>query len=191
VETAGGLERLSGVTQGGRDAMTRPASSRQLPAPSSVRNRADEIIALTTSFCAEHLDDEYGALCAKLVSRLARKRPSPLGSGQVRVWVGGVLYVIGQVNFLFDPGQHPHMKFDELSRLTGVSKSALAAKARLIMNLLRITPLEPEYCRREMLAQNPLAWMIGVNGIVVDARTLPVEVQAELVRRGIILDLGR
>jgi hypothetical protein len=105
------------------------------------------------------------------------------------VWAGAVLYAIGQVNFLFDPTQHPHIKFDGLSRLIGVSKSALATRARDIMNLLRIMPLEPEYCRRNLLAQNPLAWMVELDGIVVDARTLPTEVQTQLRQRGLIPDL--
>jgi len=95
--------------------------------------RAEELIALTARFCAEHLDDEYGALCAKLIRRLARKRPSPLETGQIRVWVGAVSFENRQANFLFDPTQHPYMKFDELSRVTCVSKSALRTKARLIM----------------------------------------------------------
>jgi len=135
------------------------------------------------------LDAEYGELCAKLIGRLARKRSSSLERGETRVWAGAVLYAIGQVNFLFDPTQHPHLKFDDLSRLTGVSKSALATRARAIMNLLRIMPLEPKYCRRKLLAQNPLAWMVEVDGIVVDARTLPSEVQTQLRRRGLIPDL--
>lgn len=170
--------------------MPSKTNGRELLGSSLAQSRAEEIVALTARFCAEHLDNEYGALCAKLVRRLARKRPSPLENGQTRVWVGAVLYAIGQVNFLFDPTQRPHMTFDELSRLTGVSKSALGTKARLIMNLLRIMPLEPDYCRREMLAQNPLAWMVEADGIVVDARTLPAEVQAELARRGVIPDMA-
>lgn len=170
--------------------MTSRTNGRALPPASPVRSPAEEIVALTTRFCAEHLDDEYGALCAKLLRRLARKRPLPLETGQIRVWIGAVLYAIGQINFLFDPTQHPHMNFDDLSRLTGVSKSALGTKARLIMNLLRIMPLDPEYCRQEILAQNPLAWMVTVDGIVVDARTLPVEVQAELAQRGLIPNIA-
>ena len=133
--------------------MQRKVSARELLPPPSVRNRAEEVIACVRGFCTEHLDDEYSALCAKLVRRLERKRPSPLESGQVRVWVGAVLYTVGQVNFLFDRTQRPHLRFDELSRLTGVSKSALATRSRFIMCLLRIMPLEPEYCRREMLAR--------------------------------------
>jgi hypothetical protein len=34
-----------------------------------------------------------------------------------------------------------------------------------------------------------MAWMIEVNGLVVDARMLPPELQAEARRRGLIPDL--
>lgn len=163
--------------------------NRQLRSGSFARSRAEETARLTRQFCAEHLDGEYADFCAKLIVRLARKRPSLLERGETRVWAGAVLYAIGQVNFLFDPTQHPHIKVDDLSRLMGVSKSALATRARLIMNLLRIMSLEPEYCRRELIAQNPLAWMVEMNGIVVDARTLPAEVQTELRHRGLIPDI--
>jgi hypothetical protein len=66
-----------------------------------------------------------------------------------------VLCTIGEVNFFFGPTQRPHLKFDELSRLIGVSKSALAIRARFIMNLLRIMPAEAAYRRHEQLVQDP------------------------------------
>ncbi|MBI3766861.1 MAG: hypothetical protein HY271_00025 [Deltaproteobacteria bacterium] len=49
--------------------------------------------------------------------------------------------------------------------------------------------MEPEFCRRELLAENPLAWMIEVDGLIVDARTMPLEIQEEAWRRGLIPDL--
>ena len=118
-------------------------------------SRPKEIIGITQRFCAQHLDLEYSRLCAKLVRALARHRSSPLEGGQTKVWAGAVLCTIGEVNFFFDPTQRPHLKFDELTRLIGVSKSALATRARYIMNLLRIMPAEPAYRRREQLVQNP------------------------------------
>jgi hypothetical protein len=118
-------------------------------------SRPEEIIAITQRFCAQHLDLEYSRLCAKLVRALARHRSSPLEGGQTKVWAGPVLCTIGEVNFFFGPTQRPHLKFDELSRLIGVSKSALAIRARFIMNLLRIMPAEPAYRRHEQLVQDP------------------------------------
>jgi hypothetical protein len=135
------------------------------------------------------LDAEYGELLRKLVAKLARKRPSPLVRGDLRIWAGAAIYTVGSVNFLFDRTQHPHMTGDDLRALTGVPKSTLANKAKLIRDVLRIGQLDPELCRRELLASNPLAWMISVNGFIVDARTMPPEVLAEARRRGLIPDL--
>jgi hypothetical protein len=64
-----------------------------------------------------------------LVAKLARKRPSPIGRGDADVWAAGALYAIGQNNFLFDPIQTPHLCADDLSLMTGVHKSTMAASA--------------------------------------------------------------
>jgi len=157
--------------------------------PRSLRHDAEEIFKLTDPFCAEHLDAEYASLVRKLVAKLARKRPSPLARGDLRIWAAAAIYAVGSVNFLFDPTQQPHLTGDDLSELTGVPKSTMANKAKKIRDLLGMGQLEPEFCRRELLDSNPLAWMISVNGFIVDARTMPPEVQAEARRRGLIPDI--
>jgi hypothetical protein len=173
----------------GRDDMSTRSTDRSLRVPASFQNEVERIFKLTDTFCAERLDAEYGELVRKLVAKLARKRPSPLLRGDLRIWAAAAIYTVGSVNFLFDPTQRPHLTGDDLSTLTGVPKSTLANKAKLIRDLLRIGQLDPEFCRRELLASNPLAWMISVNGFIVDARTMPPEVLAEARRRGLIPDL--
>ncbi len=157
--------------------------------PDSLRDDVEQIFKLTDPFCAEHLDSEYGELVRKLLAKLARKRPSPLARGDLRIWAAAAIYAVGSVNFLFDRAQRPHLTGDDLSALTGVPKSTLANKAKQIRDVLRIGQLEPEFCRRELLESNPLAWMISINGFIVDARTMPPEVQVEARRRGLLPDL--
>jgi hypothetical protein len=173
----------------GEGFMGRPKSDSNLRIPEAVRREAEEIIRLTDGFCTEHLDGEYGGFCRKLVGELARKRPSPLLRGDLRIWAGAVIYTIGIVNFLFDRTQRPHLTADQLSQRLGLSKSTLAAKAKRIQDLLNILPFEPRYCRQALLADNPLVWMISVNGFLVDARKMPPEIQEEARRRGLIPDL--
>ena len=169
--------------------MGRPTSENPLRIPEALRQQAEEILRLTDGFCADHLDAEYGELCRKLVAELARKRPSPLLRGDLRIWAGAVIYTIGSINFLFDRTQRPHMTADQLSLRLGLSKSTLGAKAKRIQDLLRIVLFEPRYCRRALLADNPLAWMISVDGFLVDARTMPPEIQMEARRKGLAPDL--
>jgi hypothetical protein len=145
-----------------------------------------EITAITSRFCAEHLDEEYARLCVKLAAKLARKRPSPLLRGDRRIWAAGTVYAIGRVNFLADPAQRPHLRTDELADLIGVKQATMANKGRLIMDTLGIGLLDPEYSRSDMLDQNPMVWMIQVGGLVVDARWLPEALQVEAWRRGLI-----
>ena len=168
--------------------MAEPLGNAGLRIPES-RRQTQEIFELTDAFCAQHLDAEYAELCRRLVARLARKRPSPLLRGDLRIWAGAVIHVVGSLNFLFDRTQRPHLTAHQLSALTGIPMSTLANKARLIRDVLRIGVFEPELCRREILESHPMAWMISVDGLIVDARTMPPEIQAEARRRGLIPDL--
>lgn len=147
------------------------------------------IVAVTDLACEQHLDREYAELCRSLVDRLAGERPSPLLRGETRIWAAGVVYTVGSINFLFDRSQTPHLRTDELAERLGVAKSTMANKSVRIRALLGLSWYEPELTRRSMLEQNPLAWLVTVNGIPVDARTLPAELQDEARRLGLIPDL--
>lgn len=98
--------------------------------PQAVRPYADRVVAATDAACLEHLDEEYADLCRCLVGKLARKRPSPLARGDVGIWAAGVVYAIGQLNFLFDKSQMVHLTADQLSDVLNVKKTTMANKAR-------------------------------------------------------------
>jgi hypothetical protein len=161
----------------------------KLKVPTGLRPRVSEILAITDEVCAAHLDVEYGELCRVLVARLARKRPSPLARGDTRIWAAGAIYAVGRVNFLFDRSQQPHLSADHLADHVGVVKTTMANKAALISKTLDLRVYEPGLTRRAMLEQHPLAWIVQVNGFLMDARTLPPEIQDEARQRGLIPDL--
>jgi len=155
--------------------------------PAALQARVSEITELTDAICGSPLDSEYAVLCSRLVAKLARKRPSPIKRGEARVWAAGVIYAIGQNNFLFDPSQTPHQTADQLSDLLGVPKSTMAAKAKRIRDAARLdAPMDPEFCRAELLADHPLLWLVEVNGLIVDARTLPIKLHAPAQPVGLI-----
>ena len=54
------------------------------------------------------------------------------------------------------------------------------------MDLLKIRPLDPEWSLRSRIKDNPMAWMVKVNGFILDARFLKREIQEDLHRKGII-----
>jgi hypothetical protein len=152
------------------------------PKPQAV----EEVIGLVDAFCNEHLNREYADLCKELAGRLARKRPSPLLSGKPESWACGIVRTIGFVNFLDDSSQVPHMKLTAIDKAFGVSESTGQSRSRLIRKMFRIVPLHPEWTLPSMQDANPLAWMIPIDGFLVDARILKRDVQEELVRLGLI-----
>lgn len=49
--------------------------------------------------------------------------------------------------------------------------------------------MDVEFCRLELVEDHPLAWLVEVNGMIVDARSLPAELQAEARRGELIPDI--
>ncbi len=164
--------------------------SDDLRIPAGLRDRAQQIIDITDAACREHLDEEYGLITRRLVARLAGKRPSPIVRGDARIWAAGAIYAAGQVNFLFDRTQTPHMTAKQLAEALGVMQTTMANKAVIINRLLDIGIFEPDLTRVAMIEQHPVAWLVELaGGIIVDARTLPPDLQDEALRRGLIPDL--
>ena len=158
----------------------------ELKIPQVVRPYADRVVAATDAACLEHLDEEYADLCRCLVGKLARKRPSPLTRGDLGIWAAGVVYAIGQLNFLFDQSQIVHLTPDRLNDLFDVKKTTMANKARLIRDILKLSHFDTEFSRRALIENNPMAWMLEIDGIIVDARRLPFALQAQAFQMGLI-----
>ena len=154
--------------------------------PVGMRPSAEQVIKLTDKVCADLLDEEYAGLARQVVAKLARKRPSPLQSGRAATWAGGVVWALGQVNFLSDPSSEPYVAHDDLAAAFGLSKSTLGQKAKQIRDMLKMTWATPEFLRAERIDDNPMIWFIEVNGLLFDARELPVEIQLEAYLKGII-----
>lgn len=154
--------------------------------PKALRDRFDRIAALTDDFAAEHLNEEFAGVCRRMAAALARKRPSPLGGGQPRTWAAGILYAVGWVNFLSDPSQELHMTTAELAEKAGVGQSTIAAQFRKIRDALDLGRFHPEWTLPSRMQDNPLAWILLVDGLPVDVRREPREVQEEAFRLGLI-----
>ena len=154
--------------------------------PAALQGRYDAIVALTDACCQAHLNAEYRDGCRRMTAKLCRKRPSPLLTGKPNTWACGIVYALGRVNFLFDPSQTPTMRADDLCAHFGLSASTGSAKAKAILDLLKSGQADPHWTLPSRLAANPMAWMIQVNGFLLDARHASRDIQEEAFRRGLI-----
>jgi hypothetical protein len=136
-----------------------------------------KIVGLTDDVCDKHLNFEYRDLARAMTRVLCRKRPSPLASGQPRTWACGIVYVLGRINFLDDKSFSPHMTTADLCAAFDVGESTVHAKARAIEKAIRVGPFDPQWTLPSLVEKNPLFWMAEVNGLLVDLRDMPREIQ--------------
>jgi hypothetical protein len=156
------------------------------PSKDAVQKALKAIVGMTDGFCRERLNEEYAVLCRKLAEKLSRKRPSPLTSGAPSVWAAGIVRTVGLVNFLQDPSQNLHMKLTDVDDAFGMSKSASQAKSMTIRRMFNIHEFDREWTLPSRMDGNPLAWMVEVNGLVIDMRHAPRSIQEIAYQRGLI-----
>lgn len=164
--------------------MARISTSEKVP--QQMQDTFNAIVALTDTVCAAHLDEEYAQLARQATAALCRQRPSPLTTGRLKTWACGIVYALGFVNFLFDKSQTPSMSAAELCAAFGVSKSTGAAKAKTVREALGMSQMDRHWYRPSKMEHNSLAWMIMVNGFIVDVRSMPRDIQEAAYAKGLI-----
>jgi len=149
--------------------------------------RYDQIVALTDEFCQQGLNEEYRELARWIAAALCRKRPSPVALGPMRSWACGIIYALGQVNFLSDKSTEPYMTMADVCTGFDVSPSTGGAKARAISDALKLRSVfDPDWTLPSLMDKNPSVWMAEVNGCLVDLRDMPRQVQEIAFAKGMI-----
>ncbi len=154
--------------------------------PPAMQEKFDQITALTDHFAQQHLNNEYAQLIRFATAALCRKRPSPLNSGKPATWACGITHAIGMVNFLFDPAQTPHISAGNIYKIFDVSGGTGQGKSKLVRDALKISQWDPDWCLPSKIGDNPMVWMIEVNGFIMDVRMAPRPIQAAAFAKGII-----
>lgn len=154
--------------------------------PKDMQSIFEHIVELTDKFCKDYLNGEYAQLARKATAALCRKRLSPLRQGYINTWACGIIYALGFVNFLFDKSQKPYMSATDLCEKFGVGKSTGASKAKIVRDLLKMSQMDPNWYLPSKMDDNPLAWQIMFNGLIVDVRSMPRNIQEIAYRKGLI-----
>ena len=78
------------------------------------------------------------------------------------------------------------MRAGELYAWFGVASSTGGNKAKQIRDLMRISRFDSKWMLPSMIEKSALVWMVSVNGLIMDARSLPFPLQEEAYRKGLI-----
>ena len=123
-------------------------------------DRQKMLIEMVKGFSDEYLDEEYKKLNIRLVEKLGRKQDVPFKRGKLENWAGGIVYTIGQLNFLFDDSFHPYATPDDISSYFGIKKKTAANKARDIRKLLNLKLGDEEFST-ELVLESDVSRMGG------------------------------
>ena len=164
----------------------RSSASTGSPSATKVQTILATLIEMTDAFCTEFLNEEYAGLCRKLATALARKRPSPLLQGRLETWACGIVRTIGWVNYLDDRSQKPHLKLPFIDKAFGVGESTGQGKSKAIRTMLRIRQFDHRWTLPSRMDENPMVWMLEVNGFLMDIRNAPREAQEVAFEKGLI-----
>ncbi|OGB33947.1 MAG: hypothetical protein A3F78_14080 [Burkholderiales bacterium RIFCSPLOWO2_12_FULL_61_40] len=154
--------------------------------PNAMAEKFAAITKLTDAFSAQHLNEEYRQTIHRVVGALARKRPSPLLKGKESVWAAAAVHAVGRVNFLDDSSQSPHCKSKVIYAYFEIGESTGQNKSKEIRDALKMGQFSPEWTLPSRLANNPLVWMLQVNGFMVDIRNAPADLQRMAFEKGLI-----
>ncbi len=153
--------------------------------PAEFRKIYLELVALTDEFCNELLDVEYQQLCRDVAIGLCQ-HGSPVKRGKRISWASGIVYTVGWVNFLGDPKTEPHLRSEEIAEWFGISTGTMLSKSKTIREGLDIMQLDPGFTLPSLLDENPLVWMLEINGFIMDIRSAPREAQEAAFGQGLI-----
>jgi hypothetical protein len=147
-----------------------------------IEEKMQKLIEMTAGFCDAYLDEDYKQLCEKLTRKMSRKRTVPFLSGRMEIWAAAIIHALGSINFLFDQSFEPYVGADDISNYFGTSKSTVSQKAKVIRDMFKMSYWDKEFSTTHMNESNPLSNLVMVNGLIVDKRTLPPDIQ-EIIRQ--------
>jgi hypothetical protein len=154
--------------------------------PEAVQPVHDVIVALTDAFCREHLNEEYQAMCRELAGGTRPQATFAAGERQARD--------LGLRDRAHDQlGQLPRRQQREaapeaggLDKAFGVAESTGQGKPKAIRTLLKIREFDHRRTLPSRLDDTSPIWWLEVNGLIMDIRRCPSEVQEEALRKGLI-----
>ena len=62
----------------------------------------------------------------------------------------------------------------------------LGSKAKQVRDMLKMDYITPEFVRADVADDNPAVWFVEVDGLVMDARSLSLDIQMTAFARGYI-----
>lgn len=96
------------------------------------------------------------------------------------------MHAIGRINFLDDASNTPHCKPKVIYEFFGIAESTGQNKSKEIREILKMGPIDHNWMLPSRIADSPSTWILMVNGLYIDIRTAPIDLQRLAFEKGLI-----
>lgn len=149
-------------------------------------SRFDSIAMLINQFCTQHDAFSFAILCMDMSISLCVQFPELVRRGKVESWAGGIVHALALVNFLSDASSEPYIKMADIKAFFGVSQGTIQSKSMQIRDLFGTYQMDPIWSLPELLLENPMLWIVPMDGLLVDVRQAPLKTQQKALDAGLI-----
>ena len=102
-----------------------------------IKEKQEELKRMISEFSDEYLNNEYKSLNLKLLNKLIENNVS-FNRGRVENWACGIIFAIGQLNFLFERSITPYVSHNRVCGYFETRKETAWIKSRDIRRLLNL-----------------------------------------------------
>jgi hypothetical protein len=166
--------------------MSRKTYEQSPTIPKEMKDKFQALTELSDDFCKKYLNEDYAILARRAFLHLCNEKQNSVARGRADIWVCAVLYALGQNNFLGDKATAPYMSMEDLCKKCGVSQSTAMNKSRLVRDTLEMDFFNAEWMLPDIIEDSIQFWLVPVNGLLVDARNLPRDMQETAFEQGLI-----
>ena len=106
-------------------------------------------------FFVGNLNKKYKKLCYRLFDDFVKTNEDDLNDDSVKIWAGGFVYAICQINLLFDRAFKDHIEYTDICSFYGESKQTLIKKGIYIRKSLDADLLDERYATTEAINRAP------------------------------------
>ena len=131
-------------------------------------------------FCENYINDEYKNICHLVVEKMSRKRQVPYMTGRVEVWAAGIIHAIGRVNFLYHKKTSPYISMDQLAEYFNTSKRTVGPKAKIIINMFKMSYFDPVFSTRSIQEKSPSSEFIQIGNYIYRKSQVEAELMNQL-----------
>lgn len=159
--------------------------------PNNIKNSYLEISGLTDIFCLGYLSKKYVHASRTMVSQLCQSHISLVKPCKTKYWAAGTIHALAKTNQLYATETIPHVPASKVIDEFEISRSTIYKYANLIQQLINVPCFQVPQNHQQQSQATLSQWLISIDGIIIDAREMPHDIQKEAYQKGSIPHLPR